>query len=89
MRERYAMVFLLAAACGPSSPPATGAGGDADAGVPGAGGASGADGGPAWRLIWSDEFEGASGAAVDASKWKFDLGNNNGWGNAELEDYIW
>ena len=42
---------------------------------------------PGWRLVWSDEFDGAAGSAVDATKWKFDLGNNNGWGNAELEDY--
>jgi beta-glucanase (GH16 family) len=40
-----------------------------------------------WRLVWSDEFEGPAGSAVDSTKWKFDLGNNNGWGNAELEDY--
>jgi beta-glucanase (GH16 family) len=42
---------------------------------------------PGWRLIWSDEFEGAAGTAVDPSKWTFDLGNNNGWGNQELEYY--
>lgn len=36
------------------------------------------------ELVWSDEFD---GAAVDQSKWGYDLGNNNGWGNNELEYY--
>ncbi len=40
-----------------------------------------------WTLIWSDEFNGASGAYPDASKWNYDTGNNNGWGNGELEIY--
>src|SRR5258706_8096620 len=39
-----------------------------------------------WSLVWSDEFDGPSGSAVDASKWSFDLGGN-GWGNKELETY--
>ena len=39
-----------------------------------------------WTLVWSDEFEGPSGALVDAGKWAFDLGGN-GWGNQELEYY--
>ncbi len=38
----------------------------------------------AWQLVWSDEFDGAS---VDTTKWKFETGNNNGWGNAEREYY--
>jgi beta-glucanase (GH16 family) len=40
-----------------------------------------------WTLQWSDEFNGASGAAPDSSKWVFETGNNNGWGNGELEFY--
>jgi beta-glucanase (GH16 family) len=40
----------------------------------------------AWTLVWSDEFDGPSGALVDASKWVFDLGGH-GWGNQELEYY--
>ncbi|RZJ30260.1 MAG: glycoside hydrolase family 16 protein [Flavobacterium sp.] len=40
-----------------------------------------------WQLSWSDDFEGTAGSLPDASKWGFDLGNNNGWGNAELENY--
>ena len=40
-----------------------------------------------WQLVWSDEFEGASGTLPDATKWTYDLGNNNGWGNQELETY--
>jgi beta-glucanase (GH16 family) len=39
-----------------------------------------------WTLVWSDEFDGPSGALVDAGKWVFDLGGN-GWGNQELEYY--
>ena len=34
-------------------------------------------------LVWSDEF---SGAAVDTTKWTYDLGGG-GWGNGELETY--
>src|SRR6266481_4811892 len=39
-----------------------------------------------WSLVWSDEFEGPNGSAVDSSKWSFDIGGN-GWGNNELETY--
>src|ERR1041385_2518455 len=38
----------------------------------------------AWQLVWSDEF---TNAAIDTSKWKFETGNNNGWGNSEREYY--
>jgi beta-glucanase (GH16 family) len=37
-----------------------------------------------WNIVWSDEFNGAS---INRSVWNFDLGNNNGWGNNELEYY--
>jgi beta-glucosidase len=41
-----------------------------------------------WRLVWSDEFNGAAGTAPDPAKWNFDLGNGvNGWGNREAEVY--
>jgi beta-glucanase (GH16 family) len=36
-------------------------------------------------LVWSDEFNTAG--APDPGKWGYDLGNNNGWGNNELEYY--
>lgn len=39
-----------------------------------------------WKLLWSDEFNGPNGSAVDASKWKHDIGGG-GWGNQELEYY--
>jgi beta-glucanase (GH16 family) len=39
---------------------------------------------PGWKLFWSDEFNGDS---IDRTKWKFETGNRNGWGNRELEDY--
>lgn len=37
-----------------------------------------------WNIVWSDEFNGAS---IDTRKWTFESGNNNGWGNNELEYY--
>ncbi|HTD23350.1 MAG TPA: Ig-like domain repeat protein, partial [Terriglobales bacterium] len=40
-----------------------------------------------WTLVWSDEFNGPAGSAPDPSIWKFETGNNNGWGNNELEYY--
>jgi len=40
----------------------------------------------AWRLVWSDEFQGAAGAPVDARKWKAEIGGG-GWGNKEFEYY--
>ncbi len=39
------------------------------------------------QLVWSDEFNGAANAPPDPAKWTYDLGNNNGWGNRELEAY--
>jgi len=35
-------------------------------------------------LVWSDEF---SGNSIDQNNWSFEIGNNNGWGNHELEYY--
>ncbi|MCE9607481.1 MAG: glycoside hydrolase family 16 protein [Planctomycetia bacterium] len=47
-----------------------------------------------WKLVWSDEFD---GAVLDKSKWDHDLGNGffnydantwiSGWGNEELQYY--
>lgn len=37
-----------------------------------------------YSLAWSDEF---NGNAVNTADWTFENGNNNGWGNAELENY--
>ena len=39
-----------------------------------------------WTLAWADEFNGPAGAAVDSTKWGFDVGGG-GWGNKELEYY--
>jgi len=39
-----------------------------------------------YRLVWSDEFNGAAGTALDTTKWTYDVGGN-GWGNSELEYY--
>lgn len=40
-----------------------------------------------WQLVWSDDFEGSAGQLPDAAKWGYDLGNNGGWGNEELQNY--
>jgi beta-glucanase (GH16 family) len=38
-----------------------------------------------WKLVWSDEFDGAT---IDSKKWTFDQGTGSaGWGNNELECY--
>lgn len=37
--------------------------------------------------VWSDEFSGPSGSAPDPATWTYDVGNNAGWGNNELEVY--
>ncbi len=37
--------------------------------------------------VWSDEFDGAARQLPYPSKWTFDMGNQNGWGNQELEIY--
>lgn len=39
---------------------------------------------PGYALAWSDEF---SGAYLDSNVWNQEIGNNNGWGNNELEYY--
>jgi beta-glucanase (GH16 family) len=39
-----------------------------------------------WKLVWSDEFNGPNGSAVDGSKWVVETGGE-GWGNEELEYY--
>ena len=39
-----------------------------------------------YKLSWSDEFDGASGALVDPAKWVTETGGN-GWGNQEREYY--
>ena len=40
-----------------------------------------------WRLVWSDEFNGASGSFPNSANWNYDVGNNGGWGNGEWEFY--
>lgn len=36
------------------------------------------------QLVWSDEF---NGSTLNTSTWNYETGNNNGWGNNELEYY--
>ena len=47
---------------------------------------------PGLTLVWRDEFDGPAGSPIDASKWRYDLGDgcrsgNCGWGNQEKEWY--
>jgi beta-glucanase (GH16 family) len=39
---------------------------------------------PNLKLLWSDEFEGKE---LNEKFWNYEIGNNNGWGNNELEFY--
>jgi beta-glucanase (GH16 family) len=39
---------------------------------------------PNYKLVWSDEFVGSE---INGNSWNFEAGNNNGWGNAELQNY--
>lgn len=39
---------------------------------------------PGYQLVWNDEF---NGNTINTSNWGYDIGNNNGWGNNELEYY--
>src|ERR1700683_135199 len=40
-----------------------------------------------WRAVWSDEFDGITGAPPDAGKWVMERGAG-GWGNSELQKYV-
>jgi beta-glucanase (GH16 family) len=39
---------------------------------------------PNLKLAWADEFDGTS---LDEKFWNYEYGNNNGWGNEELQNY--
>jgi beta-glucanase (GH16 family) len=94
MRTLLALIAILVAAC--SAPragdadtdagPGTAADAAPDGAIPDAAAPDAGGGRPGWDLIWSDEFDGAAGAAVDGGTWGFDTGGG-GWGNGELEDY--
>ena len=49
--------------------------------------ASSANDGAGDPPAWADEFSGPANSAPNPSKWTYDLGNNGGWGNQELETY--
>ena len=41
-----------------------------------------------YELVWSDEFEGDKGTAINNAKWVYDLGTGQGgWGNNEQQSY--
>ena len=45
-----------------------------------------------WVEVWSDDFDGAAGARVDSTKWRYEIGDGCqqgicGWGNNEKEYY--
>jgi beta-glucanase (GH16 family) len=37
-----------------------------------------------WKLVWSDEFDGAAGQKLDPGRWVYEVGGT-GWGNNQLE----
>ena len=39
---------------------------------------------PGYTLVWGEDF---NGKEVNPGNWTFELGNNNGWGNNELQTY--
>jgi beta-glucanase (GH16 family) len=39
-----------------------------------------------YRLVWSDEFDGARGTPADEATWRAEIGGS-GWGNKELQYY--
>jgi beta-glucanase (GH16 family) len=39
-----------------------------------------------WRLVWSNEFNGPAGTAIETNQWSAETGGG-GWGNRELEFY--
>jgi beta-glucanase (GH16 family) len=65
--------------------PSGGASGDGGASSGGSG-SGGAPNPPGWNLVWSDEFNGPQGSAVDSSKWNL-TNKGDGFGNNELEFY--
>ena len=50
-------------------------------------GLTGESGNGNWKLVWQDEFDGENGSLPDPEKWVMEIGNNNGWGNQELQYY--
>ena len=40
--------------------------------------------GTGWNLSWAEEFD---ATALNTSLWNYEIGNNNGWGNSELQYY--
>jgi len=39
---------------------------------------------PGWKLVWNDEFDGAKGSKLEASRWVYETGGS-GFGNNQLE----
>jgi beta-glucanase (GH16 family) len=58
----------------------------ADAGPNSDGGTSPDGSRPGWTLMWSDEFDAASGTGADTTKWNL-VNKGDGFGNNELEFY--
>jgi beta-glucanase (GH16 family) len=52
-----------------------------------AGVSSSTTGAVTWTPQWCQEFNATAVSSPDTTVWKFDLGNNNGWGNNEVEVY--
>jgi beta-glucanase (GH16 family) len=72
-----AILFLLSAGAGQANAQANGC-----AGVP-----SDTKGAVTWTPAFCQEFNSVALTAIDTTVWKFEQGNNNGWGNNEVEVY--
>ncbi|MEV4636598.1 family 16 glycosylhydrolase [Actinoplanes sp. NPDC049548] len=55
--------------------------------VPMIGNASAATTGTFDQLTWADEFDGPAGSRIDPSKWTYDIGFGEQWGNNEYQTY--
>ena len=80
-RAGLAVLLIACAACTDSAPSTFGSARPTESTLP-----------TEWTQIWSDEFDGPAGSAVDTAKWVNDIGDgcangNCGWGNHELEYY--
>lgn len=91
--EHLLLCFTLCAACSTSGSPDAGSldvrGTDITTGPDSAQSSDGTQGlcPPGYQLVWNDEFDGEAGASANTSKWVYEIGNSNGWGNSELEYY--
>lgn len=79
MRSLLAVLFVFLATAKPAHAQATNC---AAQGV-----SQSTTGAVTWNPQWCQEFNSNTAGPPDTTVWSFDLGNNNGWGNGEVEVY--